>query len=627
MLASGITSVVIRRSIMKCNNNKKIFPASVISVFLALFALISCSSSLHAAEWTFMVYIGADNSLSEAAPVDIEEMRKATISSNVNVIVQVEMSPNYSVVLPSYLSDFNTHRLVIRNGTVYSYNLNNNLDMANPDTLKEFIQWGASSYPANKYALIIWDHGAGWKKRSGVLTKRGAVEDATSNSFMTLSQLGTGVKNSGVYINLLNFDACLMAMYEVAYEFTGYADYLVASEETEPNAGNPYTSILNELSANPAMGARDLSQVFVSKYTESYTGGSESTTLSAIDLSQIPALHSLILDFVSAARADLSAYWSSISIARDNAQHYTYKSNTDMVSFLDYLKDAGGTVGDKAATLSSFITNSVVVASNYHSGSGGVVSGSAVSGSRGLAIFFPSSSTLQEGEMTSYAGLASNAAQENSWYSFLNDFLNFAGGGGGGSSLVLGGFAYAAAWINNSDAWGDADVDLYIIEPDGAVGSAWLGQSTPNGYFSPESSLSGKSYEIYTAKGYVMSGDYLFVVNYFNDGIYDHYANVYMLYMDYQYGINSWTFIPGTYTKTMSFSKPAPPLDQWTDSVVLNIVNGYYSDWWVPIAASRAIGGMSREQQQKIFKGIRELAGRKSAAHGLQKIFDAFKKH
>lgn len=595
-------------------------------ILLVFFVVMSCAALTHAAEWTFMVYIGGDNSLSEAAVSDIEEMSKAVGSADVNIIVQVELGSKYTLYLPSYIPDYNTYRLRISNGQVQSFALGQNLDMADPDTLKGFIQWGASAYPAQKYALIIWDHGAGWKGRRGTVPSgRGAVEDETSGSFMTLAQLGKAVKDSGTHIHLLDFDACLMAMYEVAYEFNGYADYLVSSEETEPNEGNPYTLVLNSLSANPSMSAKELAQVFVSKYNEFYQGTRESVTLSAIDISQVQTLHQLVLDFVSAARSNMPAYWSAISLARNNAQHYTYKSNTDMIGFLNNLKTSGGSLGSKASDLSDFLLNKVIISNIYYSGSGGNFSDSNVDGSHGLAIFFPNASTLQQGEMSKYALLSSNTGQQNSWYALINDFLSFTGNAGSGATMVAGEFAYAAAWLNRSGGWGDADVDIYIYEPDGNIGSPWMGQSTTNGYFSPESSASDNSYEMYTSKASVMAGDYFVIVNYYLGGYFDSEANVYILYMDYQQGVRSWQLIPGQYLKRMSLLNPAPYT--WDDTVITNIINGYYSDWWIPVHTTKAINAMPLDQQREMLMRVRAYTEEhrgKNKANNLLKLFGTF---
>ncbi len=137
-----------------------------------------------------------------------------------------------------------------------------NVDMGSAAALTDFIEWAAYAYPADHYALILWDHGAGWKSRASVTKSnlfRGAIQDETSGSFMSLPNLAAAVRNAGVHMDLINFDACLMAMYEVAYELKDLADFLVFSEETEPSDGDPYDTILTDLVNSPDMSARELS--------------------------------------------------------------------------------------------------------------------------------------------------------------------------------------------------------------------------------------------------------------------------------------------------------------------------------------------------------------------------------
>ncbi|MCP4687359.1 MAG: hypothetical protein GY859_04865, partial [Desulfobacterales bacterium] len=280
----------------RCFNLKAVFAVVVCMLLGSGFGV-----SANAADWTIMVYMGADNNLSEAAEKDIEEMRSATFGSAVNVVVLAELSNQYSFSPPAYLSDYNTHLLEISGQTVTDVGSGlGNLNMGEPATLKWFIQNVTSSYPATRYALIIWDHGDGWRNtRWPDVVKRGAVEDQTSSSFMTLAQLSQGVQSSGVKMDLIDFDACLMAMYEVAYEFIGLADYLVFSEDVEPGDGNPYTPILNELGANPFMTPAVLSQRIVTEFANSYQGGRESVTKSAVDMAEIQALHTGLQDLAA----------------------------------------------------------------------------------------------------------------------------------------------------------------------------------------------------------------------------------------------------------------------------------------------------------------------------------------
>ncbi|MBI5453672.1 MAG: hypothetical protein HY956_03500, partial [Deltaproteobacteria bacterium] len=237
-------------------------------------------SSSTGRSWTYMVYMGADNNLSESALEDLNEMEMAGSTSGVAVIVQAEFNRNYSTGVPA-----DTRRIYVqKDNDETRANLEGasigNVDMADPATLAEFIRWAASEYPADNYALVIWDHGAGWKAKA---VARGAVQDDTSGTFMSLPDLARGVRDSGVGLSVMDFDACLMAMYEVAYEFAGLVDYMVFSEANEPADGDPYDAILAGLIADPSMSGRELATASVNEYADFYAvNGREKTTKSAV---------------------------------------------------------------------------------------------------------------------------------------------------------------------------------------------------------------------------------------------------------------------------------------------------------------------------------------------------------
>ena len=45
------------------------------------------------------------------------------------------------------------------------------LDMGSAETLSEFIEWAMASYPAERYCLVIWNHGTGWRKAEEPLSR------------------------------------------------------------------------------------------------------------------------------------------------------------------------------------------------------------------------------------------------------------------------------------------------------------------------------------------------------------------------------------------------------------------------------------------------------------------------
>ncbi|MBQ2468690.1 MAG: hypothetical protein II503_03300, partial [Clostridia bacterium] len=84
---------------------------------------------------------------------------------------------------------------------------------------------------------------------------------------------------------IINFDACEMSGVEVAVTLSPYADYLVASPESEPGDGQEYTSWLNALRENPGMNGFELGKIIVDGLAAYYTEEEvDEATLSVIDL-------------------------------------------------------------------------------------------------------------------------------------------------------------------------------------------------------------------------------------------------------------------------------------------------------------------------------------------------------
>lgn len=83
--------------------------------------------------------------------------------------------------------------------------------------------------------FIFWNHGAGW-------TGFGGDDISTGHPILTIADLEQGLsqglaRTSATGFDILGFDACLMATYEVAKAMSPFADYLLASQELEPTHG------------------------------------------------------------------------------------------------------------------------------------------------------------------------------------------------------------------------------------------------------------------------------------------------------------------------------------------------------------------------------------------------------
>ena len=235
-------------------------------------------------EWTIMVYIAGDNDLEEFAIKDLNEMESVNLPSNINIIVQIDRTPNYDTSNGDWTE---TRRYKVTHDSdielISSTLLENlgELNMGDPSTLTDFVLYGIENYEANNYAVILWDHGGG---------VTGACWDDTSSSdYLNLEEIESSLRtirsDKDLKINVLGFDACLMATFEVAYQYQAYADILIASEDIEPGDGWPYDLILKDLAKKPSMSPEELATTMTSRYGQFYEDKSNhATTLSAITL-------------------------------------------------------------------------------------------------------------------------------------------------------------------------------------------------------------------------------------------------------------------------------------------------------------------------------------------------------
>lgn len=280
------------------------------------------------AKWTFMVYLAGDNNLSDAGERDLGEMRQVGSTDQVNVVAEFDRIG----------SSHETQRYLIqRDGVDERVESIGETDCGDPQVLLRFIKWAAKEYPAERYALILWNHGGGWEpteieriarsmgtadysKAEGTERKSSSLgraffrttweeilslasvqdraicsDDGSGHSLDTIELgkvLEQAVETLGQPLDLLGMDACLMSNLEVAYQARPFVKYVVASEENEPNNGWPYDRVLRYLVDNPDAETADLAKHIVKAYVDSYTeiGYSGAVTQSALDLAQVEVL-------------------------------------------------------------------------------------------------------------------------------------------------------------------------------------------------------------------------------------------------------------------------------------------------------------------------------------------------
>src|SRR5262249_455391 len=128
-------------------------------------------STQTSAEWTIMVFMNGDNNLELYAIKDFLEMAAINYNPLVNVVVQLDRIPGET---DAYGDWENTLRFKLTQGmTPTEENAlspqesklpkGKEINMGDPAALSSFVEWAQKKYPANRYMLVIWDHGDGWR--------------------------------------------------------------------------------------------------------------------------------------------------------------------------------------------------------------------------------------------------------------------------------------------------------------------------------------------------------------------------------------------------------------------------------------------------------------------------------
>ena len=330
-----------------------------------------------AKNWTVMVYMDGDNNLDFYAWDDLNEMESVGGSTDeINIVTQVDT-----------YGDNGTYRYYVSGAEegsgppYYSADIVSTLseqNMADPDVLSNFIDWSTTNYPAEKYLLVIWNHGSGWREID--IVNKGVVWDDTSADFMTMAELVQGLENINVPIDIIGFDACLMQMAEVVSEMglglTNPPKYIVGSEESEWAYGWPYDDILQGLILNPTMQEADLCEQITSDYINS---GLTIGTLSTIYASDELYNKFYIFDnFANALMA--SSHQDKINTARLNAQHYSSADYKDLYDFAYRIYDTVPDCQSQADEIMRTL-NTCIISNEY--------TGDSVKDSHGLSIYLP----------------------------------------------------------------------------------------------------------------------------------------------------------------------------------------------------------------------------------------------
>lgn len=282
--------------------------------------------------WAVYWYLcGSDlESGNGAASSDMEEMLAAFPGEKVTCVIQTGGAQDWSM---DEVSADASQRFVYDDEGLRLVEENPVANMGDAATLESFLRFCTAQYPADHAALVFWNHGGG---------SVGGIAYDEQFHFDSLSLVEVSTAMEAVYgdtpetppLELVGFDACLMASIDTAAALQGYAKYMVASQELEPGIGWEYTGIVEALAGTPGITGAGLGQVICDSYAAACRdyGLAEDITLSVIDLTRLDVLldayHNAGVEYLAAAVADAS-FFGKYSRGAKTAENYGGNTRED----------------------------------------------------------------------------------------------------------------------------------------------------------------------------------------------------------------------------------------------------------------------------------------------------------
>ena len=426
---------------------------------------------------TIMVYMcGTDlESKYGMASSDMEEMRTASFGSNINLIVYTGGCSKWKT---SGISNSVNQIYQIKDGSIIR--LEDDMGskaMTDPANLSSFIQYCDRNFPANRNELILWDHGG------GSVSGYGYDEKNAKSGSMSLAGINTALKNGGVTFDFIGFDACLMATAETALMLDNYADYMIASEETEPGIGWYYTDWLTKLGSNTSMSTLDIGKNivddFVSQCAKKCKG--QQTTLSVIDLAEFSnTIPEKLSSFSKSVSTKISNNeYKDISDARYATREFAQSSKIDQVDLVNLAENVGTSEGK---ALADALKNAV----KYNKTSTNMTN------AYGVSIYFPY-------QRTSYVDTACNTytqiGMDSDYAKCIRQFASLETSGqiaAGGSSSAIGSL-FGLGGSSGSSGSSDVIGSLLSSFLGGSSGRSIEGLDSSNTNFMNEQNIDNSS--------------------------------------------------------------------------------------------------------------------------------------
>jgi hypothetical protein len=466
------------------------------------------------AKWHVMVFAGGDNNLNLAVINDLNTLNSnfssddsvgASYSVDLNVWEQQNVVPYAGF---SYVGSDHSKDVDLNPDTFNS---------ASPASLTQYLEWVKANWPAEHYCLVMSDHGGSWTKNaSGIMTD----ETSAKGIQMEIPDMANVIRQSGLPVNVLVFEACDMASVEVMNDLVGVTDYVVASQTLQsgdPN-GPPYplAGLASWLQASPTASPKSLAVKVSDLYKQTYSGLGFSTTSSTVSTAVIPGLVSAIADFTTVLSSNLGTQYDEI-LGSYEATWRNLIPDGDIGDFLSLIRTnvSDGTLMQRISAVEAQLNAAVLSNQVLYDSSDNM--NEDTRHCKGLTIHMPLTSEYEGNTRAQYLTLSFD--EQTQWSGFL-DALHPSANCHTTNGNAMGGMI---TWDTSSPGTWGPELDLYVWEPlpDGNGQMAYIHGSpqSVNGLFSLGlQGVNDAAYERWDALARINRGEYVFLADYVSDG-------------------------------------------------------------------------------------------------------------
>ena len=403
---------------------------------------------------TVLIYLCGTNLESDRgsglAVTDLKEMVAAGSNQNLTVLVETGGAKKWS---DSDISAKKITRYKVTSTGLTELDVLPQANMGAAKTLADFLEWGVTNYPAEKIDVIFWNHGSG--SINGVCFDENYNYDSLTVQELDEAFLSVFSKMTGKF-ETVGFDACLMSTIEVANVLASYANYMVASEESEAGTGWAYKSVIGTLVDDPSISGAELGKVVAdSAYQSLGRDNKKMFTTAVIDLSKIDD----ICKTFDKAAEDMSAYVdenSTSELVKLIKQSLNFGGNSRSEGYSNMVD-----LGDMMNNLSTLVPSCSEVVKAIDEAVVYKVNGSGVSNAKGIAVYYP-----LKVQGSSEISTFTNICVSPHYLAYLDKTVfgtsisgGNSGGGNGGHGNNNGGITHSwEQWLqNDSDFWSLVD--------------------------------------------------------------------------------------------------------------------------------------------------------------------------